>query len=547
MPKSPEEAEQLINTAYDLALDPSLFERFAVAWDQFTQDMTQDDAELDDGLQAHFERAFMILERMGRDISSTQPLENLIAERDGPCLSVNTEGQILTANNYASQLLGAQLEGLALPQSVHQKSSDSLTRGLLEVQSAHSLLPILVLLEDNVPSLFVLRKLPQSKQILIDITGSVWSPEVSEFLTKTHGLTQAEVEVAKLLYQGLNLQEIADTRHRSKETVRKHLRAVFDKTDCHSQAQLMRLITGINFARIDEPKLAWFSSRINMSNLLLRDGRNLAYYDVGTGDKALVIMHPYLRTPELPEAIEKHLLSKGYRLIGVCRAGFGDSTPLGKNEDVLQKCATDVIELMDTLGINNFSLLGLMGGSINCYAIASHAPKRVSKITIISGTVPIVDDSQVKGMPPSTRAMVFTARRLPKIFPFLIRSAVAMVDMGDEEKLIHSIYGKSPSDWEYATRPEVRDWIVRGAQFTVHHGYATYAREIAAIALLDGNFLAKVSCPTTLIHSPEDIFVTLDSVNTLAKQNELLNVIEVPNSSHLMLFSHTEVLLDLLS
>jgi DNA-binding CsgD family transcriptional regulator len=61
-------------------------------------------------------------------------------------------------------------------------------------------------------------------------------------LRRLYGLTIAEADVALHIARGANLTEISDQLSVSITTVRKHLQHVYDKTDTHRQAELVRLL-----------------------------------------------------------------------------------------------------------------------------------------------------------------------------------------------------------------------------------------------------------------------------------------------------------------
>ena len=56
------------------------------------------------------------------------------------------------------------------------------------------------------------------------------------------GLTSAEAKLTRLLALGLTLLEAGDRLGVRRETIRKRLKTVFEKTNTHRQAQLIRLI-----------------------------------------------------------------------------------------------------------------------------------------------------------------------------------------------------------------------------------------------------------------------------------------------------------------
>ena len=527
----------LVGALYDLALDPMRFEQFTDAWDQFAQAAhTTEDDDLSSSMQQHFERAFMLLEKMGRSTENKKPLEQLVAEREGPCLGISRAGKILSFNEAAKQSLGETLLSKNLLEAVHAKSKTSLREGIAQVSESDSGVPVLVLLDNNLPALLMLTKSAIDDQFLIDITGAVWSERVSEFLKRTHALTNAEVEVAKLLYQGLSQQEIASERCRSKETIRKHLGALFTKTDCRTQAHLMRLITGINFARDVDYRPRWFSDRCEVKDFVLSDGRTLCYYDYGkASEPALVVAHPTLRTPELPRYIEKKIRSKGHRIIGVCRAGYGDSSPAPAKRSVIDGAVDDLAELLKSLSIDKFAMLGLMGGSVHCYQTAMRFGDRVTRIINVSGTVPVVSEEQFDNMPPSTRAIAHTARNLPELFPLLVRSAVALIDTGETDKFINALYRNSPIDLEYLEQSEAREWVTKGCEFAVYQGHLTYVNELTEITSIKFEFNKLLKSPVTMIHAEYDGMISIGSVKSMADLHPLMSLSVIKNAGHLML------------
>jgi DNA-binding CsgD family transcriptional regulator len=58
-------------------------------------------------------------------------------------------------------------------------------------------------------------------------------------LLSAHGLTDREVEVARLVIRGASTRDIVDALHISKHTVQDHLKSVFDKTGVHSRRELV--------------------------------------------------------------------------------------------------------------------------------------------------------------------------------------------------------------------------------------------------------------------------------------------------------------------
>jgi DNA-binding CsgD family transcriptional regulator len=66
-----------------------------------------------------------------------------------------------------------------------------------------------------------------------------------ELLARLYGLTRAESEVALRVMRGDGLKPISDELSLSLATVKTHLQRIFDKTDTHRQAELVRLLLSI--------------------------------------------------------------------------------------------------------------------------------------------------------------------------------------------------------------------------------------------------------------------------------------------------------------
>jgi DNA-binding CsgD family transcriptional regulator len=65
-------------------------------------------------------------------------------------------------------------------------------------------------------------------------------------LRRLYGLTKAEAEVAVRVLRGVGLSPIAEELALSIATIKTHLQRVFDKTDTHRQAELIRLLLDIS-------------------------------------------------------------------------------------------------------------------------------------------------------------------------------------------------------------------------------------------------------------------------------------------------------------
>jgi DNA-binding CsgD family transcriptional regulator len=70
----------------------------------------------------------------------------------------------------------------------------------------------------------------------------------AELLRRLHGLTKTEAQIALRVSRGADLKQIAEEQSISLATVRTHLQHVFDKTDTHRQAELVRHLLAVTTA-----------------------------------------------------------------------------------------------------------------------------------------------------------------------------------------------------------------------------------------------------------------------------------------------------------
>ncbi len=72
-------------------------------------------------------------------------------------------------------------------------------------------------------------------------TGYVVPRKLETELTTLYELTQIQQSIARMLSEGLSLEEVATLAERSKETIRTHSKDIYKKTGVQDQAELARL------------------------------------------------------------------------------------------------------------------------------------------------------------------------------------------------------------------------------------------------------------------------------------------------------------------
>jgi pimeloyl-ACP methyl ester carboxylesterase len=110
------------------------------------------------------------------------------------------------------------------------------------------------------------------------------------------------------------------------------------------------------------------------------NNRNIHYTDTGEGD-VILFGHSFLWDNEMwQEQID--VLSKKYRCIAPDLWGHGKSDKLEKPNTSIANLAEDHIALMDSLGVQKFSIIGLSVGGMWSAHIAAKHPDRIDKLVL---------------------------------------------------------------------------------------------------------------------------------------------------------------------
>ncbi|MBE9543045.1 MAG: alpha/beta hydrolase, partial [Proteobacteria bacterium] len=244
-------------------------------------------------------------------------------------------------------------------------------------------------------------------------------------------LSPAEARLAALLASGMSLNQAAEQSYISKNTAKVQLKSIFSKTGVSRQAELTKLILTspavLNPAdeAPEETRLKTKTrSRINQEgHFTLSDGRHLQYAEYGDpeGDPVIhihgILGCRYERHPD--DSLTKSL---GVRLIIPDRPGYGLSE-YAPDHGYLD-FADDLLELVDHLGLKQFSIMGLSIGAIYGSAFAYKAPERLRSMAMISSTPPFRSFSDFEGIPASLKLLTAFSKYLPTAAQMIAEIAI---------------------------------------------------------------------------------------------------------------------------
>jgi len=122
-------------------------------------------------------------------------------------------------------------------------------------------------------------------------------------------------------------------------------------------------------------------------DIRLDDGRTARVHDTGAGSALTLIWHHGSpQTGALLEPLVAAAAERGIRLLSYGRPSYGGSSPQpGRN---VASAASDVAEIADALGIEEFAVMGASGGGPHALACAALLPGRVLGVALLACIAP---------------------------------------------------------------------------------------------------------------------------------------------------------------
>jgi DNA-binding CsgD family transcriptional regulator len=260
-------------------------------------------------------------------------------------------GKIVEVPETARQFLGAQFlsDNRGVGWLITQKDGvDVKTPANVIPQKAAERLPVLPELKSGISS--------KRLKDLVIIHDFRLFDKAQDTLRDLFEFTNKEAEVCQNILTGKNATQIAQAMNVTRETVKSHLKHIFQKTDAHSQIELVRILTQLsaataifNYMPTGAPSvnLTLRQNYISLQTELCktRFGTNL-YYSV-CGDpagRALVFFHSPLGSRShwkgMALAAQKH----GIKLYCFDRPGYGISDPLSDyGPESVAGCVEDLL------------------------------------------------------------------------------------------------------------------------------------------------------------------------------------------------------------
>lgn len=273
--------------------------------------------------------------------------------------------------------------------------------------------------------------------------------------------------------------------------------------------------------------------------ITLRTNRTLGFAEFGNPSSYPIVYCHGSQSSRLEMHYDLSFATKfNLRIITIDRPGHGlsDLNPTG----TILSFTQDVIELMDHLNIELFSVVGMSAGSPFALGMAHSFPKRVNKVAIISGFAPFNSESK-KFLSKEIKSMLTLAKSLPLVLRLMLKVQVKQLRKNPEKSLKGFLKIMSAQDQKVLENKAVIEIIKNMFTEAFRNGGNGVAYEISKILVQDWGFnLADIKVPVKFWQGEEDYNVPHQWAKLMKQKIPNSELKIYPNEGHLIIFNHAE-------
>lgn len=549
--------DQVIDRLYDVAINPILYEDLIDAWeDSYSLDGSRGTIPPDDSDEefgGHARRANDLLDRhqIIQPHRSWQSRLHDVKTR----AAFLTDGfeDVVAVNKIASKSMGisdgSPLSALPFFETDLQALRD-VAVNVSQKDERYSVVMRIRRSDNNRPVLLRITPVESDRAlpvVLVVLAEIVWLDGFADHLCQTFKLTPAEAEVVRHLVSGLPASDIALARETSLGTVRSQIKSILEKTEAHSQTELVRTVIGlldvISFSpengELDETPDS--SEPMVFHSMTLADGRRYDYRVFGKPDGIdCLYMHMDFGLVLWPEEAERAATLEGLRVIVPVRAGFGHSALPAVETDFRQRTADDMLQLLDYLNVDKFVVLSQASDLRFALAMAPHTKGRMMGIIGCAAQLPIQDSAQYERMDKWQRFINWNARYAPKLLPFLVKAGFSLAQRIGKERFFESVNGGSRADMQAFSQPSIRRAVLVGTDVCLSHEHIAHRAFSLEVIDHEVNWidsLRESPVPIELYQGDQDPQSPLDTVNEIIDGMDHIKMQVIENTGQILFFT----------
>lgn len=271
----------------------------------------------------------------------------------------------------------------------------------------------------------------------------------------------------------------------------------------------------------------------------LNDGRKLGFIEYGHPDGLpIFLLHGTPGSRVFGLENEPLIGEERLKIVTPERPGYGRSSPL-KNRSI-SGYSSDIEELANFLGIDEFHVAGVSGGGPYVLACASNLSNRVVSATLIASAAPIETVGFFKGMSIGNKF----AFAMSKYVPWLLKPIYQYAAY---------YYGKYPEKMVQGLTPQLCEWdkrvlekmaekgqidgLIEHIREAYSQGYLAAYTDIYLVSRSWGIDYSKIICPIFIWHGESDTLVPMSPVKAFAKSLPNCRSHYIEGAGHLLLES----------
>ena len=273
--------------------------------------------------------------------------------------------------------------------------------------------------------------------------------------------------------------------------------------------------------------------------IILSDKRKLGYSEYGI-EKGYPIIYCH---GSQSSRLEMHYdlsfaLNNNLRIVSIDRPGHGDSdfNPNG----TIESFANDTNELVEHLGIDEFSVLGMSAGAPFAMGIANYLNQKSKKLGIVGGFAPLNKETQ-KVLNKDVRLLLKMAKSFPIFLKLMLKVQNWQLKKNPKSALKNFLKIMSDPDQEILKNEAVMDVIERMFKEAFKNGSRGVAYEISKILVQDWGFeINEIRTPTFIWHGDNDNNVPKEWAMKTNNEIPISQLKVFPNEGHLIIFKNAE-------
>ena len=511
--------KDLIDSVYNVALEPERYYELILIWkERLGEELFSPGDHLHE-FKDDFHRSLQILQAVTPDETGTKPILKDFEASRFAVLAVSETGDIFKGNPAAYEAFG-EFETLtvldlpyddgstaavqaAIARAFRQRSPDrELIRAIHSNQGSASLISVR----------FASGALDQPSYAIVQTSDFVWPDYLLPMLKSSFELTQAEAEITRLVTEGFTIAAIAKARDSSIATVRTQMRSIFQKTETHSQTELVRMaiafvalhdapaadlpsLGGLDGAELEPPELIRPTTQ-ERHVVSLPDGRRLDYSLIGADDGTPVLhISTVFWADYWPAFAAKKVIENGLRIIAPARAGYFRSSLCPAGRSPVEQYAEDVRYLLADLDLERVTILARGMGAMFAFEIARRFPDLVSGMVLVAPELPFQTTEMYENASPSHRFILTTTLKHPKLLELYISAARIYYKRANARLFVEKNFANAGTDFHLLDDLQIMESLQAGLDTTYAAGTKAILQSYQDVK--DYSFDQLVACQTS--------------------------------------------------